>query len=109
MSNFLKKLSSRKFMVALISIITGILTLFNCDENLIQLIGSIVMIIVPVITYIVTEGVLDHASIKTTIQQVLEAFEKYLESKEIEESSIENLDNIKPNEEKDNIKEITKE
>ena len=103
MSKFLKNLGSRKFLVALISIVTGILTLFNCDESLIQFIGSVIMIIVPVITYVITEGVLDHTSIKTSIQQILEAFENYLESKVVENEN--NEETINENEIENNNKE----
>ena len=109
MNKFLNNLGSRKFLVALISIITGILTLFNCDENLIQFVSSIIMIIVPVITYVITEGVLDHASIKTSVQQILEAFKDYLETeineKNEELKEIEVNNNEVENNETNDIKE----
>ena len=86
MKKFLTNLGSRKFLIALVSVISGILTLVNCDNNLIQLIGSLIMIIVPTLTYIITEGVLDYTSIGIMLEDVAEIINKYIEEKKEKEN-----------------------
>ena len=79
MKKFLANLGSRKFLIALVSIISGILTMANCDDNLIQFICSLVMIIVPTLTYIITEGALDYKSIGVMLEDVAEIINRYIE------------------------------
>ena len=78
MKDFLKKFTSRKFLLALISVVSGVLTMANCNDNLIQFICSLIMIIVPSITYIITEGVLDYTGIGLALQDIIEAINKYI-------------------------------
>jgi hypothetical protein len=85
MKDFFKKLGSRKFLMALISVISGIMSMMNCGDSLIQFVCSLILIVVPVIAYIVTEGVLDYTSIGLALDQVIEALQKYIDSiKEVE-------------------------
>lgn len=86
MKEFFKKFTSRKFLIALISVVSGIMTMANCDDSLIKLICSLLMIIVPTIAYIITEGVLDHTSIGLALQEIIETVSEYFESKENEET-----------------------
>lgn len=112
MKDFLKKFGSRKFLMALVSVVSGVLTIANCDDNLIQLICSLTMIIIPVIVYIITEGVIDYTGVGLALQDVLEAINKYIdidkivdeennEENNIDEYQEEPLENSKDN--KDNI------
>lgn len=84
MKKFLANLGSRKFLIALVSIISGILTLMNCNDSLIQFVCSLIMILVPAVTYIITEGVLDYTSIGTMLEDVAEIINKYIEDKKSE-------------------------
>ena len=93
MKDFLKKLGSRKFLMALIPVISGIMTMANCDDSLIQLICSLILIIVPVTVYIVTEGVLDYTGIGLALDQIIEAVQKYIDSKKEEENEENNVEN----------------
>lgn len=81
MKNFFKKFGSRKFLITFVSVISGILTMANCDDSLIQFICSLIMIIAPALTYIITEGVLDYTSIGLALEEVVEIINKYIETK----------------------------
>ena len=76
MKNFIKKLTSRKFIVTAISAISGIITLIIGDNEIINTIASALMIILPTIVYCITEGVLDSKSIKTIADTVVDTAEK---------------------------------
>ena len=121
MKKFLANLGSRKFLIALVSIISGILTMATCDDNLIQFICSLVMIIVPALTYIITEGALDYKSIGVMLEDVAEIINRYIEQTKEKEPDIEinegdtetegtnEIDNIDSTELKEGTIEITKE
>ena len=80
MKDFLKKLGSRKFLMALISVISGIMSMMNCGDNLIQFVCSLVLIIIPTIVYVITEGVLDYTGIGLALEQIIETIQKYIDS-----------------------------
>ena len=81
-NNFLKKLTSRKFIVTAISAIAGVVTLFVGNNEIVQIIASALMVVVPTIVYCITEGVLDSKSIKTITETVVDTAEKLGASKE---------------------------
>lgn len=56
-----KKLCSRKFWMALVGLITGLLLLFGVDKNQTEQIGGIVLAAGSVIAYILGEGMADAA------------------------------------------------
>lgn len=73
------KLTSRKFWLALISIIVGILGIFGADDNLIQSISSILLILVPAVIYIITEGRIDAAALQhIDLDDLLDSCKKLL-------------------------------
>lgn len=76
MKNFVKKLTSRKFIVTAISAIAGVVTLFVGNNEIVQTIASALMIVVPTIVYCITEGVLDSKSLKTITNVVVDTAEK---------------------------------
>ena len=75
-NNFFKKLTSRKFIVTAISAIAGLVTLFVGESEVVQIIASALMIVVPTIVYCITEGVIDSKSIKTITEVVADTAEK---------------------------------
>ena len=81
-NNFLKKLTSRKFIVTAISAIAGVVTLFVGNNEIVQIIASALMVVIPTIVYCITEGVLDSKSIKTITETVVDTAEKLGASKE---------------------------
>ena len=76
MKNFIKKLTSRKFIVTAISAIAGIVTLFVGENEIVQIVASALMIVIPTIVYCITEGVLDSKSLKTITDTVADTAEK---------------------------------
>ena len=64
-NDFWKKLTSRKFIVTAISAIAGIVTLFIGENEIVQIVASALMIVVPTIVYCIMEGVIDSKSVET--------------------------------------------
>lgn len=68
----LDKLKSRKFLMAVASVIVGILTMLGLPDNFIALVSGAALVIIPVITYIATEGRIDAAAVNLTTDAVKE-------------------------------------
>jgi len=64
--NISKKLTSRKFWMALAGLIVGILALFAVDANTTTQISGVIMSLGSVIAYIVGEGLVDASAVSTT-------------------------------------------
>lgn len=60
-----KKLTSRKFWMALAAFIVGVLALFGVNANMAQQISGVIMSLGAVIAYIVGEGLVDAAATNT--------------------------------------------
>lgn len=54
-----RKLTSRKFWVALIGFITALLVAFNVDAGSIEQVTSIIMSFASLIAYVIAEGLVD--------------------------------------------------
>lgn len=75
-NNIIKKLTSRKFIVTAISTIAGVITFFVGNNEVVQIIASAMMVVVPTIVYCITEGVIDAKSVKTITDAVVDTAEK---------------------------------
>lgn len=64
-----KKLSSRKFWMALIGFITSLLIAFEMDPGSIEKITSIIMSGATLIAYILAEGFVDAKNVKIEIDE----------------------------------------
>ena len=60
--DWLRKLTSRKFWVALVGFITALLVAFKVDAGSIEQITSIIMSFASLIAYILAEGFVDASS-----------------------------------------------
>lgn len=80
MKKFFNLFNDGKFVVALITIITGILGLFNISDNMVGCIGSVLAILLPSIGYIVVSGVVDLQQIGQAISDILTLIENYRKS-----------------------------
>ena len=58
-----RKLTSRKFWIALIGFITALLVAFNVDAGSVEQITSIIMSFGSLIAYILSEGFVDASSV----------------------------------------------
>lgn len=75
---FLKKLKSRKFLAALVGVITGLAMIFGLDAEVANTVTGAVVAIGSLVTYIVTEGSIDKAALVEAIEKT-EAAVKLLE------------------------------
>ena len=74
--NLIKKLTSRKFIVTVITAIAGVITMIIGDNEVVQIISGAAMTIVPTVVYCLMEGVIDAKSIKTITNATADAAEK---------------------------------
>lgn len=63
MQNFLKKLTSRKFLDALAGVATGLAMVFGVDETTISTVAGAVTTVASVVSYIMSEGMVDAAAV----------------------------------------------
>lgn len=73
MRSFWSKITSRKFLAALVGIITGLAMVFGLDQNIITTISGAVMALASVITYIIAEGKIDAAAVGDAAKKVEDA------------------------------------
>ena len=85
MKDFLKKLTSRKFIVTAITTITGIITLVIGESEVVNTISSALMIIIPTVVYCITEGVIDAKNVKTITDTIVDTAENLGASNEVVE------------------------
>lgn len=64
MQNFLKKLTSRKFLAALAGVATGLAMVFGVDETTISTVAGAVTTVASVVSYIMSEGMVDAAAVR---------------------------------------------
>lgn len=60
-----RKLTSRKFWMALAGLIIGVLTLFNFDDSTVTQVGGLVITFGSVVAFIIGEGLVDAAAVST--------------------------------------------
>lgn len=60
--DWIRKLTSRKFWVALVGFISSLLVAFNVDSGSIEQVASIIMSFATLITYILAESMVDASS-----------------------------------------------
>ena len=63
MQNFLKKLTSRKFLAALAGVATGLAMVFGVDETTISTVAGAVTTVASVVSYLMSEGMVDAAAV----------------------------------------------
>ena len=63
MQNFLKKLTSRKFLAALAGVATGLAMVFGVDETTISTVAGAETTVASVVSYIMSEGMVDAAAV----------------------------------------------
>ena len=73
MRSFWTKITSRKFLAALVGIITGLAMVFGLDQNIITTISGAVVALASVITYIIAEGKIDAAAVGDAAKKVEDA------------------------------------
>ena len=62
-----RKLTSRKFWLAVVAFVTGLLVTFKVDAETVESIGGLIMSGAAVVAYIIGEGLADAANGVTTV------------------------------------------
>ena len=70
MTDFLRKLTSRKLWMALAGIATGVAMALGAESTEITAVAGAVTAIASVVTYIITEGKVDAESVKNAIIEI---------------------------------------
>ena len=55
----IRKLTSRKFWLAVVALVTGLLAAFNVDAGTVEKVSGIIMSGASVVAYIIAEGLVD--------------------------------------------------
>lgn len=63
--DIVRKLTSRKFWLAVVALVTGLLTAFNVDAGTVEKVSGIIMSGASVVAYIIAEGLVDAEGKKT--------------------------------------------
>ena len=75
-NNIIKKFTSRKFIVTVITAITGIITMCIGENEVVNIIAGAAMTIVPTVVYCLMEGAIDAKSVKEITTATADAAEK---------------------------------
>lgn len=75
-TNLIRKITSRKFIIAVITAIVGIITMFVGDSEVVNVIAGAAMTIIPTIVYCIVEGVVDAKSVGIIVDATIDAAEK---------------------------------
>ena len=57
--DIVRKLTSRKFWVAVVGLVSGMLLAFKVDANTVENVSGIIMALASVVAYIIGEGLVD--------------------------------------------------
>ena len=116
MKKFFENFTDKKFLMAFVAVVTGILTLYNIEDNTISLVTSLILIVLPVIGYVISEGVLDWSKINMAITEILRIIDDYIQSEKEEKETEKIEDETKENKTEElsgsviiNREEVTKE
>lgn len=71
-----RKLSSRKLWAAFAGVVAGLSMVFGLDETVISTVAGAVVSVMSLMTYIITEGKIDAAAVKNTVDDVKDAVDK---------------------------------
>lgn len=66
----MNKFTSRKFILSILSVISGMAGLIVSDNSLLNLAVNVILIIIPTVVYTFTEGRIDKEAIINTIDKI---------------------------------------
>lgn len=69
MQEFLRKITSRKFLAAVAGVATGLAMVFGVDETAISTVAGAVTTVASVVSYILSEGMIDAAAVEAKKEQ----------------------------------------
>lgn len=71
MKNFIKKLTSRKFLMALASAVVGIVTVFAGESDTLTTVVGAAVTVISTVGYCITEGMVDAKSVREISDAVI--------------------------------------
>lgn len=80
MNDILRKITSRKFLAAVAGFVTGLAMVFGLDEGVVTSVAGAVVSVSSIMTYIITEGKVDAASVAAAVESMQTAAEALEES-----------------------------
>ena len=86
MKTFVEKIKSRKFLAAVAGVVTGLAMVFGLDEGVISTVAGAVTALASVVSYIITEGIIDESAVEK-VKDAIEAGKKAEEELKKEEVS----------------------
>lgn len=107
MKKFFENFTDKKFLMAFVAVVTGILTLYNIEDNTISLVTSLILIVLPVIGYVISEGVLDWSKINMAITEILRIIDDYIQSEKEEKENKIDTEEIEEETDKNKIEELS--
>ena len=72
----MNKFTSRKFILSILSVISGMAGMIVSENSILNLCLNILLIIIPTVVYTITEGKLDKASILGTLDKIKAEIDK---------------------------------
>lgn len=75
MKNFVKKLTSRKFILAAVGVVVGVCAMFGIDGSAIETVAGAVTAAASAIAYIIAEGKIDAESAKNAANKINDAID----------------------------------
>ncbi|MBQ8525405.1 MAG: hypothetical protein IJ460_01620 [Clostridia bacterium] len=66
----MNKFTSRKFILSILSVISGMAGMIVSENELLNLAVNVILIVIPTIVYTITEGKLDKEAIINTIDRI---------------------------------------
>ncbi len=69
----LQKLTSRKFLLSVVSMLAGIAALCGADKTVVAIVAGAAMTVLPALVYCITEGRIDATSVLAAKQAVADA------------------------------------
>ena len=63
--------------MSLISVVAGIAGMFNVSDGVISLITGILMVVLPTVIYVITEGTIDKANVICVLKDIANQLENY--------------------------------
>lgn len=70
-----EKFTSRKFILSMLSVISGMAGMFVSDNSILNLCVNVALIVVPTVVYTIIEGKIDKECIITTIDRIKDEVE----------------------------------
>ena len=67
MIDWKRKLTSRKFWLAVVAFVTGLMVAFKVDAETVEAVGGLIMAGAAVVAYIIGEGLADAANAETIV------------------------------------------